>query len=196
MKRGMLYFVFALILSLYFISCSETKKEVSKQQQEMLRSTADHFMFELKGVLVHQMQTKGIVAAVSVCSDTAQILTKKFGELNNVVIKRVSFKNRNAANYPDAYEQMQLKEFQSMYKQGLLDDNSEFADIITENGKEYLRYMKPIFVLSTCLNCHGSDEEISPEVKSIIAEKYPNDKAVGYKDGDLRGAVSIKRILD
>lgn len=196
MKRGMSYFVLVIILSLYFISCNETKKEVSKHQQEMLRSTADHFMFELKSVLVHQMQTKGILAAVSVCSDTAQILTKKFGELNNVIIKRVSFKNRNTANYPDAYEQMQLKEFQSMYKQGRLDDKSEFADIIKEDGKEYLRYMKPIFILSTCLNCHGNKEDISPEVKNIITEKYPNDKATGYKDGDLRGAVSIKRILD
>ena len=35
----------------------------------------------------------------------------------------------------------------------------------------------------------------SDEVKALLKERYPHDQAKGYKAGDLRGAVSIKRPL-
>jgi len=46
------------------------------------------------------------------------------------------------------------------------------------------------------LNCHGSESELMPEVNSLIAQKYPDDKATGYRTGDLRGAVSIKKAIE
>ena len=51
-------------------------------------------MESLKSVLVKEMQTNGIVSAVSVCSDTAQILTNNYGVNKGIYIKRVSFKNQ------------------------------------------------------------------------------------------------------
>ena len=38
-------------------------------------------------------------------------------------------------------------------------------------------------------------EQIGPEVKTIIQNKYPDDKATGYQMDDLRGAVSIQKTL-
>jgi hypothetical protein len=35
-----------------------------------------------------------------------------------------------------------------------------------------------------------------PEVKELIALKYSGDKAVGYNIGDLRGAVSVKKVVE
>ena len=35
-----------------------------------------------------------------------------------------------------------------------------------------------------------------PEVKELIASKYPEDKAFGYNIGDFRGAVSIKKVIE
>ena len=35
-----------------------------------------------------------------------------------------------------------------------------------------------------------------PEVKNLIAQNYPDDKAIGYKPGELRGAVSIKKVIE
>ena len=46
-----------------------------------------------------------------------------------------------------------------------------------------------------CTACHGSPDQISPEVKAKLAELYPNDKAVNYKLGELRGAVVVTRLL-
>jgi len=44
-----------------------------------------------------------------------------------------------------------------------------------------------------CVACHGGPEQISPEVKSKLSELYPNDKAVNYQPGQLRGAVVLSR---
>ncbi len=38
-------------------------------------------------------------------------------------------------------------------------------------------------------------ENISADVKQILNQKYPNDKATGYQIDDLRGAVSIQKTL-
>jgi hypothetical protein len=51
-------------------------------------------------------------------------------------------------------------------------------------------------VASPCLACHGDPEAIDPQVKRLLAERYPDDTAVGYKPGDLRGAVSVSVLLE
>lgn len=50
-------------------------------------------------------------------------------------------------------------------------------------------------IQALCLNCHGSSENISTDVKNILNTKYPDDRAVGYQKDDLRGAVSIIKTL-
>lgn len=74
-----------------------------------LRNDAKSFFDSLKSVLIKEIQTHGIVSAVSVCSNTAQELTKEFGILKDIYIKRVTFKNRNPLNAPDNFEAKALK---------------------------------------------------------------------------------------
>lgn len=185
-----------LIFTFLFIQCSENKQEISENQIAAMRTTAKDFMKELKGVLIEQMQTGGIVQALSVCSDTAQLLTNKFGVERGVFIKRVSLKNRNKNNYPDDFEKRMLNKFELLKQNNELDSETEFAEITEEGDYKYLRYLKPIIVQAECLNCHGDQENMMPDVKDLIAQNYPRDRATGYKVGDLRGAVSIKISLE
>jgi hypothetical protein len=134
-----------------------------------------------------------MLSAVSVCSDTAQVLTNNFGVQKGVYVKRVSLKNRNVNNAPDDFEKRVLNKFTLMQLNNELYDDSEYAEIVEEGEFKYLRYLKPILVQAECLNCHGSENDISPEVEQLINQEYPNDNAVGYKIGDLRGAVSLKK---
>ncbi|MCZ7615455.1 MAG: DUF3365 domain-containing protein [Ignavibacteriaceae bacterium] len=103
------------------------------------------------------------------------------------------FKNRNVNNAPDDFEKRVLNKFTLMQLNNELYDDSEYAEIVEEGEFKYLRYLKPILVQAECLNCHGSENDISPEVEQLINQEYPNDNAVGYKIGDLRGAVSLKK---
>ena len=187
---------FLIISSCVFLSCSETKKEVSKDQLTAMRVSASDFMKELKSILIKEIQTGGVLQAVSVCSDTAQVLTNNFGVERGIYIKRVSLKNRNPNNYPDDFEISVLRQFELLRQNNELNNETEFAEIVKEDGYSYLRYLKPIIVQAECLNCHGSETEIIPDVKNLLARNYPEDKAVGYKSGDLRGAVSIKQVIE
>ena len=194
----MKYYFSALVLlfSLLLLSCSENKVEVSEQEIAGMRTIAMGFMKDLKGVLINQIQTNGVMQAVSVCSDTAQVLTNNFGLQKGVYIKRVSFKNRNENNFPDDFEKKVLSKFEMLHQNKELNTETEHAEIVQEGEFKYLRYLKPILVQAECLNCHGSETDIMPEVKQLIAQEYSNDKAVGYLIGDLRGAVSLKKVIE
>jgi len=185
-----------IFFSVLFLSCADNKVEISENQVAGMRATAMEFMKDLKGILINQIQTNGILQAVSVCSDTAQVLTNNFGVERGVYIKRVSLKNRNVNNAPDDFEKMILNKFALMQQNNELNGETEYAEIVDEGEFKYLRYVKPILVQAECLNCHGSENEIMPEVKQLISQAYPDDKAVGYKIGDLRGAVSLKKAIE
>jgi len=51
--------------------------------------------------------------------------------------------------------------------------------------------MKPIFVEIACLQCHGRKTEIKPAIMQFLNRRYPFDNAFGYKEGDVRGGISI-----
>jgi hypothetical protein len=194
----MKYFVSVLVLffSLLMLSCSENKMEISEDQIVGMRTTAMEFMKDLKGVLINQIQTKGVMQAVSVCSDTAQVLTNNFGVQKGVFVKRVSFKNRNVNNLPDDFEKKVLSKFELLHQNKELNSETEHVEIVQEGEFKYLRYLKPILVQAECLNCHGSETDIMPEVKQLISLEYADDKAFGYMIGDLRGAVSLKKVIE
>lgn len=194
--RSLLLFVFVLSFTIFW-NCSQSHdSEITEDQVQELRIIADEFTKTIKSVLVNKMQTGGEISALSVCSDTAQMMTANFSDLKGIQVKRVSFKNRNDSDYPDPFEFQGLKYFEEMNEKGILKEGSEYVKIVTENNGEYIRYLKPIFVSDVCLNCHGDQSLLSSEVRDILVQHYPNDKAVDYKNGELRGAVSIQKKLE
>lgn len=191
--------IFSLALIIILAGCSSEKdrsgENASAAFQEIdttkYRKAAKGFMQELKGVLVTQLQNNGVESAIKVCSDTAQVLTKNYGDKNNINISRVSLKTRNKANQPDAYEQKALKQFENLNSKNKLTKNTELVEAVNFKGEKQIRYMKPILTNGVCLNCHGSNEQVSPKAKKVIAANYENDEARNYKVGDVRGAISI-----
>jgi hypothetical protein len=49
------------------------------------------------------------------------------------------------------------------------------------------RVYKPLLTLPVCLKCHGT--HVSPALKERIKSAYPNDKAMDFKIGTLRGVI-------
>jgi len=94
------------------------------------------------------------------------IVTKEIGSYAAVMsdfrIKLTSHKLMNMDNKPDPFEKRGLD--------ALLKGDREYQEILTnENNKKVYRYMAPLFVNKTCLNCHTEN----------------------YKVGEIRGGVSI-----
>jgi len=187
------------VLSIFLFLCigcgEKPTPELTNQIKNGLRTDAKEFMGSLKSILVKEMQTNGIVSAVSVCSDTAQVLTNNYGVNKGIYIKRVSFKYRNTNNQPDEFETKGLKYFEELKSNGKLTETTEYFEVIEEDGVSNVRYMKPIILQAHCLGCHGAVENIGPDVKAVLNNKYLDDKATGYQVDDLRGAVSIQKTL-
>lgn len=186
------YLVLTVILLPLLFTAQSQQEKINKEE---FREISKSFMGNLKSVLMKNLKEGGPTQAITVCSDTAQALTKQIGEQNNVELKRVTFKARNPLDKPDQFEEKVLTQFHELHKKGELQETEDYLEIVEMNGSQSARYMKPIFVGGPCLACHGDETIISDEVQKLLKEKYPNDKATGYKPGDLRGAISITKKL-
>ena len=125
----------------------------------------------------------GLTAAKFCATKAVEIsveVSKKFPK--GVTVRRVANKYRNEANKPDSIDTKVLEEFQKEL------DNKTFVKkpkLVDANGTK--RVYVPILVGKACIKCHG--QNINPKIASVIKEHYPNDKAIGFKEGDLRGAM-------
>ena len=147
---------------------------------------------ETRELMQVEVRARGPAGALQQCSKIALGLAKQHEE-EGWRVRRVSVKYRNPADAPDEYEARALDGFAALKAKGELQVDTEHAEVVTEEGRRYLRYLKPIVMGSpVCLSCHGGPDEISPEVKPELQRLYPQDKATGYRVADLRGAVSVK----
>ena len=52
-------------------------------------------------------------------------------------------------------------------------------------GPRGVGYVEPIHLQPLCATCHG--ESIEPTLLEAIRSRYPEDQAVGFRVGELRG---------
>lgn len=155
------------------------------------RHIVTQFMQTYKTILLKAMNTGGASGAISVCADTAQAIAHSMGEKQSVTIQRVSTRWRNPANAPDHFEDSVLTLFGQRKSEGELNDQSENFTIVQTDSGTVARYLKPIIVQSVCLSCHGPEQSVTEEIRRTLKKRYPDDRALGYAVGDLRGAVSV-----
>ncbi len=155
------------------------------------------FFNELKGELGKGMKAGGPVTAIGICNAVAPALAAKHSKETGWEVARTSLKLRNPANAPDAWETKVLKQFEDRRAKGEGPDTLAYAEKVEEGGQEYFRFMKGIVMPPAekmpCLKCHG--ENIDPKTAAKLDELYPQDKARGYKAGQVRGAFTLKKKL-
>lgn len=100
---------------------------------------------------------------------------------NGYKARQVSEKNRNPNNAPNSREMKTLKKFAA--------DRTLGVDVVFDraDGVSGHWVAAPITVKSSCLTCHGEKANLP----KFVGEKYPNDKAFGFREGDLRGAYFV-----
>jgi hypothetical protein len=154
------------------------------------RAVIKQFFGKLKGELVAAIKSGGAPHAVSVCNSKAPEIAGDMSKAKGWSIGRTSLKLRNPANRPDAWEKKVLEDFEARKAKGEKPMGMEFAEIVDDGGKKQFRYMSAIPTAEKpCLACHGA--KIPAAVEEALKADYPNDKARGYKAGDIRGAFTI-----
>ena len=117
---------------------------------------------------------KGVGFKGFIPASYGRMVSEIMKEKTGIVIKQTTFVFRNTYNAPDNYEQKILKDMEAPeYKKG---------EVISALVDGKFRVMKPIYIQKACLSCHGD-----PKGEIDVAGR----KKEGYKEGDLRGAISV-----
>ncbi|HEX4926245.1 MAG TPA: DUF3365 domain-containing protein [Bdellovibrionales bacterium] len=174
--------MFALMIPMTTFSAGPDSREGDRAAGEQ---AAVGVLKGIRGKLTEEM-AKDLVKSVEFCHENAIPLTEKFWQEHPRVtkVKRTSLKIRNPGNAPDDAETKVLKAWQKLKDQG-----KPLPPFTLESvSMNEVRYYKPLMVEGMCLTCHGQP---AGDLAKTINQKYPKDKATGYKDGDFRGLIRV-----
>ena len=180
---------FGLCMALLAFNCSADKESEIVAAKAAIKEFAGALQTELKGA----MKAGGPLVAIALCNTRAKPITERVSVEKGMQLSRVSLKNRNPANAPNAWQTAVLEDFEKKRLAGNDITQLGWTETVDINGAQEFRFMKAIPTGQGCLGCHGS--EIAPEVGQMLAELYPKDRATGYSEGDIRGAFVVTRKL-
>lgn len=182
-------YLFLFLITIFITSCSSDKLSEKEKQtyiakgKEIGKATVK----KLGSNLMENMKKGGPQQAIPFCNAKANPLTKEMADKYNVSIKRTSHKIRNENNNPNEIEENIIKQYLESITKG-----EKLKPIIEKDKNGKVHFYAPIKLEGKCLACHGViGKQISSKTDSILKVLYPNDKATGFKIGDLRGIVNI-----
>lgn len=147
----------------------------------------------LLAVLQAEIAKGGPEGAIAACRIEAPALARAASERTGWNVRRVSLRNRNPKAVPDAWERATLEDFDRRAAAQEPAATLERFEVVQEDGKTVWRYMRALPTAQLCVACHGSAEQLSPAVKARLAALYPDDRATGYRVGDIRGAMTLRK---
>jgi rubrerythrin len=156
----------------------EVDAEHLDERQNAQRGAASAAQQALFASLFAELSTAmgegGPPAAIDVCATRAPVIAKEVSAERGVRIGRTSFKLRNPKNAPPVWADLVLDERP--------EEPAYFAD---RSGR--LGALAPIRLAASCLQCHGSNDDIATATRAALANRYKADQATGFAEGGLRG---------
>ncbi len=187
MNRKLFYIIIG------FLPFSQALAVDTQQLTQESRIAIKLLLGELQTTLQNSMKTKGPVASIAVCKTDAPVISSRISKEKGMSVERTSLKYRNLGNKPDAWEKAVLEKFEQRKQKGEAIKTIEYSELTERNGEKIFRYMKAIPTAEICLKCHGSN--IAPPIASKIDLLYPDDKAIGFSAGDIRGAFTVIKTI-
>jgi hypothetical protein len=145
----------------------------------------------LVGRLTAAIDDRGVAGAVDFCATEAMALTREITQAHDpdLAIKRTTVRWRNPDNAPDPEEARVLRYFESLETA----QPGSAPETLTAMGPDgTYRFYRALRTAPMCLRCHGSVAELDPEVREILRERYPDDRAIGYTEGEFRGVIRVQ----
>lgn len=181
-----------LLLVVSLVSCNSAEKKQKQIEKEkvaleaamqkgnqLVKMTFENMSRKLKSTI----REKGVLEAIQYCSVEAVPLTTSLEE-DGIKISRTSSKYRNPENAPNPETKKILSKFENEKA-----NRKESETIVHKSADGTIHYYKPIYMQALCLNCHGDPGlNVPDEVTAQLSKLYPEDKALGYKMNDFRGA--------
>jgi hypothetical protein len=145
---------------------------------------------KLSGALKRAMTDSGVAGAVPYCNLMAWPLLDTLARSHGVKISRTALRYRNPSNQPAAGEAVVLNRFAAQIEAG-----EPASPILERQEGQSPVFYRPILLKEGCLPCHGvPGKDIAEENLKIIRGLYPNDQAVDFRTGDLRGMWVVENL--
>lgn len=201
-----------MILTLAFVACGQPQQKPTPEPQKQAKQsppkpvamspedTAKYLELGeelvsatkqvISAALAGAMEKGGVKHAAQFCNAAAHPILDSLSKARGAKIRRVSDKPRNPKDAMDDEEQ---KVF-ALFKAKAQPPDAEIAPVVLQTNDSTVSFYKPIKIsMPTCLKCHGEvGKDVKREDYAILKRLYPNDEAIGYKQGDLRGMFSIR----
>jgi hypothetical protein len=146
------------------------------------RTAAEELKRRLVAAVEAAIAAGGPASAIDVCATTAPTLTAALSG-PTLTIGRTSARLRNPANATRPWVQPLLD--------GLEKSPPEHRGPRTVELPDHtLGVVLPIVAGPLCLQCHGT--AVADDVQAALARRYPQDRATGYRAGDLRGVFWVE----
>jgi hypothetical protein len=165
----------------------ETRMDHGKAVEVAREAAKDAFQ-RLSGELATAIADGGPPAAIGVCSEKAPGIIASTANDRKVEMTRLSDRPRNPAHAATAQDLDALQTFREAMK------SAAGPKPLTHDETDGSVTVRLPITLSQplCLQCHGSDADITPETRAAVLAKYPEDRATGYQLDDLRGIWRIR----
>jgi hypothetical protein len=123
----------------------------------------------------------GPVEAISACRLEAPKIAEQLSQ-DGVIVGRTSHRLRNPVNASPGWVTPVLERY-------IESVDNRVPQVVNLPGYR-VGYVEPIVTKALCLTCHG--ETLAPALASRIGDLYPDDRATGFKEGDLRGVFWVE----
>ena len=135
---------------------------------------------------------QGPLEAIGACRVRAPEIAESLSR-GGVRVGRASHRLRNPANAGPDWVRPLLDGYRDAFRDVPREDPLKSPGDVPANlapksvtlADDRTGYVEPILVQPLCLTCHG--EALAPDVAERIRAVYPQDRALGYRAGDLRG---------
>ena len=142
----------------------------------------------LSGQLQKALKEGGVANAVQYCNLAAMPLVDSLSRVHQAQIRRTSTKVRNPEDQPTLEEKLMLEDYAKKAREG-----KALQPVVRTIDDNTVAFYAPIMTVAFCLQCHGKvGETLKSEDYALIQQLYPDDQAIGYEEGNLRGRWSIQ----
>lgn len=197
-------FIFAAVivtigsLTLFSGQNADTKTAVSEEDTTALSGAAvDSLLISAANQAISQYSSQlltslkvalddgGPLNAVNVCNVVAPDIQTAHVR-DGWFLERVTAKPRNRNNQADSAQLAILAQFESPNAPAFV---SQWDNAVK---REKFRFYRPIRTNELCGGCHGDPSSFVAGLSEELRKLYPEDKAIGYKNGELRGMFAIE----
>ena len=169
-------------------ACSQAETSLP-DEAEFLRQSEEltaRFQSELQMELSSALSEVGPLGAIGVCQSAAPAIGVRLSDDSGFTVSRIARRNRNAGNGLSS----ELEALYSELESSPMNDGSP-RSVHGTVGERFV-YLRAIPMQEQpCSTCHGSN--IDPALSEVISQSYPEDLAVGFEPGELRGAFLVER---